>query len=336
MNRFNASLCNIFGVFFVGAFALSGPLLEAKEKEQPTVQDHHSSLQHALQKKEYKLVIEAGKAILAIAPQSPFAAETTYTIGVAYFNLNDFDLANTYFSTFLEKYATPEFFEQAVEYKYKIAEEFETGSGRHMFGVESLPKWVSAWDDAFALYEEIIKTLPNHEVAARAMFRKAVMQYTEKKTKEALDTYRTITRRFPKHPLAPESYLAIAKIYHDHSLNDYPDKDFLEQARLNVKRFRKDFPSEERLIVAQSLLVEMQDAFAKDLWVSAQYYEKKKNLDAARLYLEKIARLYPESSYAKDAIAKLTILDGEMTTVKQNVEEELENVKDVNDQKFEM
>ncbi len=329
MNRF-------FQILFLAVVATSAPLLRAKEKQETPVQEHYSSLQHAMQKKEYKLVIEAGKAILAVAPHSPFAAETTYTIGVAYFQLKDYDLANTYFSTFLEKYATPEYFEQAVEYKYRIAEEFETGSGRHMFGVEALPKWVSAWDDAFLLYEEVIKTLPNHEVAARAMFRKAVMQSADRKTKEAIDTYRSITRRFPKHPLAPESYLAIAKMYHDHSLNDYPDKDFLEQARLNYKRFRKDFPGEARLIEAENLLVEMQDAYAKDLWVSAQYFEKKRNLDAARLYLEKIARLYPESSYAKDALAKLSTFDEGVTTVQQNVEEIFETPKDEPNQKLQM
>lgn len=289
------------------------------EDEKVTVQMRYGAVQKAMQSKNYRELIEEGKAILAEAPGSPFAAEVTYNLGVAYFHLKDYDLANHYFSKFLDQYATPNYFEQAIVYKYKIAEEFERGSGRHMFGVEKLPKWVSAWEDALELYDEVIKTLPTHEVAAQALFRKAAMLRVELKYKEALEAYRTITRRFPKHPLAPESYVEIARLFYEESQSEYPDRDFLQQARLNLKRFKRDFPSEERITEAEMLLVKMQDAYARDLWASAKYFEKKKKYDAARLYYEKIARLYPESSYAREAVAKLTPSDVNFTHITEEV-----------------
>lgn len=309
-----------FGEALVLACCFSAVGLYAKGEETRSVEDRYGSALTAFQKKEYKAVLDDAKYIIQNAPATPLAAETTFFLAVSYFNLKDFDLANHYFSQFLEKYATKDHFEDAIEYKYKIAEEFEMGSGRHMFGIEKLPKWVSAWDDAIELYDEVIKTLPNHEVAAKALYRKAGMLKNDRKFKEALEAYRTITRRFPKHPLAPESYLAIAKAYFDQSKIDYPDKAFLQQARLNYKRFRKDFPSEERLIEAEALLVQMQDSYAKELWVSAQYFEKKKKYDAARLYYEKIARLYPESTYAKEAVAKLSMADASVNTASQQEE----------------
>lgn len=322
-----------FRIAVVGALAVSCLILQAKEAGGANVQQKFSSLQHAVSQKEYHLVVDAGKAILAIAPQSPFASEATFCVGVAYFHLKDYDLANQYFSTFLEKYATPNYFEESVEYKYKIAYEFEMGSGRHMFGVEALPKWVNAWEDALEIYEEVIKTLPNSEVAGKALFRKAAMQYKERKAKESIETYRMITRKFPKHPLAPESYLEIAKILFNHSNNDYPDKDFLEQARMNAQRFRRDFPSEHRIQEVEKLLVQMEDVYAEDLWGSAKYFEKKKNFDAARLYLEKIARLYPESTYAKEAVAKLNAKELSTLTVEQNfIEDKARQSSDVQSQ----
>lgn len=306
----------------------SAGALCAKEAVGQSVEDRYGSALSAYQKKEYKAVIEDAKFIIQNAPASPLAAETTFILAVSYFQLKDFDLANNYFSQFIEKYATKEHFEEAIEYKYKIAEEFELGSGRHMFGLEKLPKWVSAWEDALELYDEVIKTLPNHEVAAKAMYRKAGMLRNDRKFKEALEAYRTITRRFPKHPLAPESYLEIAKTYTEQSKVEFADRDFLQQARLNYKRFKRDFPSEERLIEAEALLVQMQDTYAKELWVSAQYFEKKKKYDAARLYYEKIARLYPESTYAKEAVAKLSISEANINTVQQS--EEVVNVDEIN------
>ena len=303
---------------FALSFCLAAPLLlSAKSQEEISVQQRYALVQQSMQKKEYLQVLDNAKAIIHEAPASPFAAETTFYLGVSYFNLRDFDLSNYYFSQFLEKYAAPQFFEQCIEYKYLIAEEFETGSGRHMFGIERLPKWVNAWEDALELYDEVIKTLPTHEVAAKALFRKAGMLKSERKYKEAVDVYASITRRFPKHIMSPESYLAISQVYFDQSKSEYPDRDYLHQARLNVKRFKRDFPSEERLLIAESLLVEMQDSYAKDLWVSAQYFEKKRKYDAARLYYEKIARMYPESTYAKEAVARIAAAEVNMTTVQE-------------------
>ncbi len=294
--------------------------LNAKDSDSVSLEVRYGTMQKAFNQKEYRSVIEDAKTIIKVAPSSPFAADTVYYLAVSYFNLKDFDLANLYFSQFLEKYATPKYFEDVIVYKYKIAEEFEMGSGRHMFGVEKLPKWVSAWEDAMALYDEVIKTLPNHEITAKAMYRKAGMLKSEKKYKEAIDTYRSVTRRFPKNLMAPESYLAIAKVYFDQSQGDYPDKDYLEQARINYKRFKRDFPSEDRIIEVEALLVKMQDLYAKELWISAKYFEKKKKYSAAKLYYEKIARLYPESSYAREAVAKLALSEVSMTTVEQREE----------------
>jgi len=271
----------------------------------PTVQEEYNLALGAFQKKDWTDVIEHSKTMIKEHPTSPFLSEVTYLAGVAYFQKRDYEMADYYFSQFLDKYATAKYFEDALEYRFKIAEKFEEGAGLHMFGWEKMPKWLSAWEMAYDIYDKVITTLPRHEIAALSLKNKARMLTVDGKYKEAIDSYQMLIRRFPKHPSAPEAYISIAKLYLLESQEDYPGKDFLEQARLNLKKFRYDFPRENRLVEAEAILVEMQDRYAKDLWESAEYYLKKKKVRSAIMYLETLSRKYPSSRYTQGAMTQL-------------------------------
>lgn len=272
------------------------------------VNDNYSLALGAYQKKQWNQVIDHSKSIIKDFPDSAFLSEVYFLTGVAYFQKRDYEMSNYYFSQFLEKYATPKYFEEALEYKFKIAEKYEMGAGKHVFGWESMPKWASAWDEAYEIYDEVIKTLPRHEMTSKALYNKARMLTQDSKFKEAVDCYQTLIRRFPKNPLAPEAYLLIAEIYLKESQENYPDRDYLEQAKLNLKKFRYDFPREDKIVRAESLFSEMQDRYAKDLWDSAEYFFKKKKLQSAFLYYNSILTKYPESRYAQNAIERIADL----------------------------
>ena len=87
--------------------------------------------------------------------------------------------------------------------------------------------------------------------------------------------------------------------------NFFADRDFLEQARLNAKKFRRDFPGEEKVAEVETLLKKMLDAYAHDLWESDTYYEKKKRIQSSVLYYASIVRKYPESPYAEKALERI-------------------------------
>ena len=187
-----------------------------------SVQTEYNTILTAFQKKEWQDVIAHTKVVVKEFPDSAFLSEIYYLAGIAYFQKSDYELSNFYFSQFLEKYSTPKYFEEALSYKFQIAEKFETGSGRHMFGWEKLPNWMSAREEAYELYDEVIKTLPRHDLTASALHNKARMLTYDYKYKEAIESYQTLIRRFPKHPLAPKSYLLISEIYLKQSEDHYP------------------------------------------------------------------------------------------------------------------
>jgi len=101
----------------------------------------------------------------------------------------------------------------------QIAEKYEKGAKKHVMGWEAMPQWASGYEDAIALYDEVISTLPRHDIAAKATFNKAGMLAREEKYKESIELFQNLIRKFPKHQLAPESYLAVARTYFEESQN---------------------------------------------------------------------------------------------------------------------
>lgn len=297
------SLFPILFCLFLQAF------LFAKNEKSISLQDEYDKALSAFQRKDWKEVVEHVKVVITEAPTSPFLSDLTYFAGVAYYHQGHLDKANHHFSLFLEKYAAPKYFEEAIIYKYQIAEQYEQGTGKHVMGMTVMPRLVSGWEDAYQLYDEVINTLSRHEVAAKALFHKAGMLKKDGKYPESIETYQTLIRRFHKHPLAPESYLAISSIYLEQSKLYFTDQDFLEQARLNLKKFISDFPREERLVAAETMLKEMMDRYAKDLWDSATYFQKRKKFSAAHLYYQTIIKKYPESHYAESALVRVEDLE---------------------------
>ena len=130
-------------------------------------------LKSQFQNNSWYVVDNLSSDMLSEYPESVFLKEIYYFKAVAYFHRDDPDLANKYLDKFLEMEGGSSYFEEALKYKYFIAEKFENGFYGHLFGASALPRLESMWDTAYQLYDEVIMTLPRSEVAAKALFRKA-------------------------------------------------------------------------------------------------------------------------------------------------------------------
>ena len=103
--------------------------------------------------------------------------------------MDDPDLSNKEFSTFLKLKGSARHFEDAMRYKFFIAEKFQNGYYGHLFGVSALPRLEPQWDTAYELYEEVTMVLPRSELAGKAMFQKAIMLRADERFEESVETF---------------------------------------------------------------------------------------------------------------------------------------------------
>jgi outer membrane protein assembly factor BamD (BamD/ComL family) len=254
---------------------------------------------------------EAVQNLIIVAvnfPESPYAQESHYFIGVAYFNLEEYDFANGAFTNYLRSKHNPRFFMETIQYKFEIAERLKNGAKRRFFGKKELPKWATGNDLAVQIYDEVAAALPCHEIAAQALFSKAHLLWSMKDYKEGVEAFRTITKRFPKNELAPESYLLINQIYLDQSRTEFQNPDILAFAQLNLRRFQHDFPREPRLSEAEAGVMEIKEVYARGLFDTAEFYGKIGKPMASAIYYQNAINQFPDTQIAELCRSRLAVL----------------------------
>lgn len=278
--------------------------MKSEEVATLSVQEHYSVMLDAFQKNSFEEAVSQALIVIKNFPNSPFAQEAYYYLGVGYFHLNECDNANRFLSAYLKKQTAPKYFEEVVRYKFLIAERYHRGTKKHVLGWEALPKWVPAEEEAMLLYDEVIAALPHHEISAKSLFGKAQLLLAQEEYKASIETYQTLIRRFSKHPLAVESYIGIGQVYLIESQEQYPDQDYLDLAEINFRKFSSSFPGEEKLGVAEEMLNQMREVYAKDLYETGRFYERTHKVRAALIYYDRILKKYPKTKVAEAALKR--------------------------------
>lgn len=282
---------------------------DVEEIQEPSVQEYYSFMQEAIDDEDWWSAIDFGEIVLYHFPDSPFGQEVPYLIGMAYYRLNQYEMANASLSEYLKNSTSPRHFEEAIEMKFSIAEYFRDGGKKRLFGSHKLPAVMPAQEDALKIYDEVITTLPHHDIAIRSMLGKAQIQAYLEDFKPGVETLQLLIRRFPKHDLAAEGYLQINKVYLMQCQSQHQDPNLLELAEANLHKFQLAFPREARIADAAEALRQMKEIYAKNMFETGEFFERRNKKDASAVYFSRVVAKFPETDAAKAAREKLAAFE---------------------------
>lgn len=278
---------------------IDGRLIQEDNVAEMPPHEHFRLGKEALDHQNWEVAANQFHVIASNFPHSTYGQDANYYLGVALYNLSEFDLANDSLNQYLSCQTNPRFFQEAVEYKFFVAEQFRCGARRHFLGTKQLPKWASGKKMAIDIYDEVIAALPSHEIAAKALFSKACLLWHQNDYRDSVEAFQTVIRRFPKHELAPESYLLVNKIYLEQCQREYQNPDLLAFSQINLRRFEEDFPREERLVEARRDVLTIKEKYAKGLYDIGQFYERVYQPNAAVIYYQKAMLDFPDTTISQ-------------------------------------
>ncbi len=287
----------------------NGKLMDVQKIATLSAQEHYSLTKEALEEKDWAEVIRQSQILMENFPGTIFSLDAYFYLGVALFYQGEYGFSNDNFSFYLKKQTTPKFFEEVFQYKFQIAQKFQKGERKHLLGLSGMPKWLTAEEEALAIYEEVILALPQHDLAVQSLFNKAIILLNQENFKDSLESFHVLLRRFPRHPLALDTYVAITKVYRTQGADEYPNPDFFDLAEINIRKFKLDFPGDAKVTEAELLLGEMTELYAIDLYETAQFYERTKKPAAAMIYYSKIISKYPYTKTAANSQERLSVLE---------------------------
>lgn len=297
----------LYTIFFFTSLLTAASM---QAEEQLSAQEYYAKMTSSFQSQSWSNLAKYSQILVTQFAKTPFEEEAWYYLGVAYYYLGDYDFANRKLSYYLKNSPSPKFFEEALFYKFQVAENFRQGAKKHIFAWKASPQWLPAKDEAMQIYDEVINTFPFHELAARSLFGKSLVQFDFEEYRPSIETLQLLIRRFPKHELAIESYLQIAKTYLFQS-QIQQDPDLLDSAEVNLRRFKQSFPGEERWQEAKVILDGMKEVYASSLYEIGCFYERTKKPQAALIYHKKVAAKFPETKSAAEARKRIASLEKE-------------------------
>lgn len=301
---FIVMLCAAHPVF--GAWVLkNGKLTDVKTLATLPGQEHYDLGLEALQDSNWA---EAQKQFLIVTenfPRTDLAQESYYYLGLAEYKQDELDFANEAFSNYLKLKNNPKFFQDAIVYKYEIAGKLANGSKRRFLGTKRMPKWATGRTLALKIYDEVIAALPSNDLAARALFSKGKLHWQMRDYRPAIENYQLVIRRFPKHELVPECYQAISKIFLEECQYELQNPDLLTFAEINLRKFKQDFPRDERVKEVEQDLADMREAYAQGLYETGKFYERVGKPHASAIYYQSTIKKFPNTEMSQQASERL-------------------------------
>lgn len=294
-------------------------MFPSEEDAQCYLVSHYNLGSEYYNKEQWKKASDHFERVIYFFPESEEAADATYFLGVCYYSMKEYDFANEAFSTYLKGSKHPPYFEDALYYKYTIAEFFRCGKKRRPGQFRYLPKWCSGQEMALTIYDEIVAAFPCHELTVLALNSKAELLQSMRLYRESIDTYQFLIRRFPKDEVTPECYLNITKVYWTQSKIEFQNPDILGLAELNIEKFKSDFPRDERIQEAEMILAGIRDNFARGFCRLGGFYERTKNPEAAIIYYKSAIEQYPETPAAEFSRGRLLCLEAKEIPIEEEV-----------------
>ncbi|MFZ0565235.1 MAG: outer membrane protein assembly factor BamD [Chlamydiales bacterium] len=306
-------ICLCSSSLFASYSHVSGKWSPEKYSPTQSVQEHYDQGYQLLYKNMWDEALIHFMIINYHFQESPFYSDAVFYSGVCYYFQGDFDLANRQFSKYLSLSGKLKHFEKVFEFKYYIADYYQQGRKKHLFRSEYFPKWLPAGESVLEILDEVIASLPGREIAAKALYSKAAFHRKRREYDKSIESLQIITRQFPKHTLAAEAFLEISNIYLEKSHLEAQNPDQIALAQLNLQRFRKGFPSEERLEEAEKNLMQMKEVYGQCLYDVGRFYERKKKHSASAIYYQDAIQKYPASEAAEKSRNRLSQLGSDLS-----------------------
>ena len=283
----------------------NGKFVDAKIVATQSAPDHYNAAVQANDEGNWKEAARQFRIVSENFPAHELCSNATFFLGVAEYKAGELEFANDAFNAYLKGKGDTQHFKEAVNYKLLIANDLANGVKKRLFGTKQLPKWGSGEELAAKIYDEVIAAVPCSDQAAKALYAKGHLQWDEGAYKSSVEAFQMLAKRFPKHELAPEAYVAISQVYVEESADEFQNPDALAFAQINLRRFKQDFPKEPRIASVEQDILAIKENFATGLYKTGQFYEKTKRPGAAAIYYKKVISLFPETKTAAECQNRL-------------------------------
>jgi len=239
-------------------------------------------------------------------PQSMFAPEAYFQMGIIFTKRNQWEHANRCFETIIKKYPDYQKFNMVVGRQFEVAYLIQQGNRPYIYGI--IP-WFLDYGLAVKVFENVIDNAPFSDYAPMALMNISICAEKDSQPDLAIDALDRLINSYPQSMFIPDAYLQMGKIYRNMVEGPEYDQTATREAITFYQDYLILFPEESEVAHAEQGLEIMQDTIARSRLVMGDffYYYRTDNRAAAIFYNETIT-LAPKSIAAEQAREMLKLI----------------------------
>ena len=279
----------------------TGRFVNPKWEVKPTPADQLEFAQSFRAQGNCKKAMAEYKKLIKAYPRAKEAPEAEFYTGQCWEDMvNPYEAYKAY-QLVIDKYPFSERAAQIVGIEYNIANHLLENKGRS--------KWaqvvVGSDDRVIEIFRTVIKDAPYGKYAAISQY-KIGLYYKEKGMyQEARDEFEKTMNDYPESEWAQAAKFQIAMADTDRASDAQHEQKVGSIAMDEFNEFVKAHPDSQLTPQAKEQMLILKTKQAENGFVIAKFYEKQKNLKAARIYYKEVLQKYPDTSWGVKALAKL-------------------------------
>jgi outer membrane protein assembly factor BamD len=241
--------------------------------------------------------LKAYKALLRRWPLSFFAPEAQYRLGKILEDEADFYNAFQAFQKMVTKYPSSEYFEQALNEQYRIANLYLAGEPQRIWKIPVGP----SMDKTVDMYERIIKNAPYGTYAPQCQFNIGLARENQRKFTDAVDAYQKVLDNYPSSPVASNAQYQIGYAWMRSTISGDYDLGATKKAVDAFQDYLVRYPTSDKAEQAQENIQKLGQKQTQGAFEVAKFYETQHESRAAFIYYNEVLREDPNSAQAQVA-----------------------------------
>jgi outer membrane protein assembly factor BamD len=241
--------------------------------------------------------LKAYKGLLRRWPLSFFAPEAQFRLGKIMEDEGDFYNAFQAFQKMVTKYPSSEYFEQALDEQYRIANLYLAGEPQRIWKIPVGP----SMERTIEMYQRIIKNAPYGTYAAQCQFNIGLAREQQRKFTDAVDAYQTVLDNYPTSSVASNAQYQIGYAWMRSSASGDYDIGAAKKAVDAFQDYLVRYPNSDKAVQAQENIQKLGQKQTQGAFDVAKFYETQHQPRAAFIYYNEVVREDPNSSQAQIA-----------------------------------
>ena len=282
----------------------SGKFINPKWAVKPTPEDQLEYAESFRDQGNCKKAMAEFKKLIKAYPRAKEAPEAEFFIGQCLEDTHKPYEAYQAYQMVIDKYPFSERAAQIVGLEYNLA--------NHLLENKDRSKWaevvVGSDERAIEIFRTVIKDAPYGKYAAISQYKIGLFYKEKGMYQEARDEFEKTMNDYPTSEWAQAAKFQIAMADTSRASDAQHEQKVTGVAFEEFNEFVKTHPDSQLTPQAKEQMGVLKEKEAENNFVIAKFYEKQKNVKAARIYYREVASSYADTSWGPKASARLKII----------------------------